>query len=158
MTNAVSKSTLIEDLWRNFYDRIKSQVTSVTITSDPHTVTIQGYHNTYSDEIIETKTNYPFIIVEDPKLSTEQFTMNRTKLDGSITIEVYTTQAQSASKFLSKILDTIETYKADFATVGIHNIELDSTDSDMFVRGAIKVHFRSATFKFNCKYDRTGAF
>jgi hypothetical protein len=158
MTNVVNKATLIEDIWRNFFDRIKSQVTSVTITTDPFTVTVQGYHNTYSDEIIDSKSNYPFIIVEDPKLGTEQFTMTKTKVNGSILIEVYTTQAQSASKFQSSILEAIETYKGDFASVGIHNVELDSTDSDMFVRGAIKVHSRSVTIKFDCNYERTRAF
>lgn len=158
MTNVVNKATLIEDIWRNFFDRIKSQVTSVTISTDPFTVTIKGYHGVYSDEIIDSRDNYPFIIVEDPKYNTEQLTMTKTKVNGSILIEVYTTQSQSASKFQSLILDAIETYKGDFASVGIHNVELDSTDSDMFVRGAIKVHSRSVTFKFDFSYDRTRAF
>lgn len=158
MANVVNKETLIEDIWRNFYDRIKSDVSSVTISTEPFNVVVKGYHNTYSDEIIDNKSNYPFIIIEDPKLSTEQFTLTRTRLDGTILVEVYTTQSISASKFLSLIINSIEKYKTDLAIVGIHNVDLESTDSDMYMRGAIKVHYRSATFKFNCKYSRTRAF
>jgi len=157
MTTNIDKSTLIENIWRNFFDRVKDQVTSVTITTEPYTVTIQGYHNTFSDELIDTKSNYPFIIVEDPKISTSQFTMTRTEADCNITIEVYTTQSESASKFFSKILDTIETYKDDLADVGISKIDIDMTDSDMFQRGTIKVHNRSVRFNFKYRYDRTKA-
>ncbi len=157
MTNTISKTSMVEDIWRNFYDRIKDQVTSLTITSEPYNLTIQGYHNSYSDEIIDKKTNYPFIIIEDPKLSTEQFTMSRTQVDGTIMIEVFTTQSQSASKYLSKILDAVETYKSSLSDIGITMIDLDSTDSDMFMRGLIKVHYRSAVFKFKYRYNRTGS-
>jgi len=157
MTTTISKASVIEDIWRNFFDRLKSDVTSVE-TTNAGIVTIQGYHNLASDEIIDKRTNYPFLVVEDPQIPTSQFTMTRTQIDGSIRVEIYTTNNQAASKFLSKIYNSIDTYKPNFADVGIHCIEVEGTDNDFFSRNTIKGHLRSIIFSFKVRLDRTRSF
>jgi len=157
MTTTISKASVIEDIWRNFFDRLKSDITSVS-TTNAGTVTIQDYHNIASDKIIDSKTNYPFLVVEDPQIPTSQFTMTRTQIDGSIRIEIYSTNNQAASKFLSRIFESIETYKSDFADVGITCIDVEGTDNDFFTRNTIKGHVRSIVFSFKVRLDRTRGF
>jgi len=154
---SVSKSTLVENIWKTFYDRIKDQVTSVDITG-PLTIVVQNYVASFPDSLLNYKQNYPIIVIQTPSLSTEPLTFGKTKLTGTIGIRVYTTQAESADKFLSKIIDAIETFKPDLAGVNLKNIELDSTDSDKFERGAIKVHYRKATFSFVFTYTKNSGY
>ncbi len=108
MTNVVTKSTIIPDTWKNFYDRIKDQVTTVEITGS-NTITVDNYVSSFPDKLLDSKSNYPIIVVEDPNTPTENFTSGKTRIDGSIVIGVYTNQSESASKLLAKIIDSIET-------------------------------------------------
>ena len=83
MATSVSKASIIPDIWKNFYDRIKAQVTTTTITGAT-TVTVQNYISSFPDELLDTKSNYPIIVVNDPKVPTEVLTAGKTKIDGTI--------------------------------------------------------------------------
>ena len=128
-TTEISKTSIVENVWRNFYDRIKDQVTSVTITGDK-VVTVQSYRGSFSDEAFENRSDLPFIVIDSPRFSTDYFTMGRSQLSGNIDLEIYTTQSESAEMFLS----------------------------DMVQRGEIKIHMRRITFRFVYRYDKTNAF
>lgn len=154
----LAKSTLIEDTWLNFRDRIADQVTSVSISISPNTVTVQSYASTFSDNDFSSKSDFPVVVIETPRYDTEYFTMGITKANGMIDIEVYTTQSQSADKFLSKIIDAIETYRGTLRGFGIRMVELESTESDMVERGQMKIHMRRARFKFEYHYSRTRSY
>ena len=152
----INKSSIIENIWKTFFDRVKAQVTSVEITSG--TITVQNYVSSFPDQLIDSKSDYPILVVETPSLSGDFFTMTKDKIDASISIAIYTTQAESVDKFLSKIIDTIETYKHTLRESGLSLVQLDNTDSDMVKRDAIKIHMRQATFKFKFHYTKTGAY
>ena len=158
MASAITKSTLISNIWKNFYDRIKDQVTSVTLSISPGTSTIQKYVASYSDIELDSKSNYPVIIINSPQIPQNQFTFGKTKVNGSIELEVYTTSSQSSDKFLDAINQAVETYKGTLAGVGIRMLDIDNTSNDFIERGNIKIHIRSVTWKFIYYFDRTGAF
>jgi hypothetical protein len=156
-TTAINKSTIIENIWHNFYDRLKAQVTTTTITGSV-TVTIQRYDNSYSDEDFNTKSNLPILIVETPLIDIKPLTFGKSEARGTINIEIYTTQSESADNFSSKILDAIETYKGDYAKVGLKDIQVENTDTDFVERSGIKIHVRRVRFSFVYYYNKTRAF
>jgi len=157
MTTSVSKATIIENIWKNFYDRITSQVKTTTITGGT-TVTVQNYVSSFPDRLIDSKSDYPIIIIENPTFASEDFTMTRGVFEIRIGIEAFTNQAESADKFLSQIMNAVETYRRDLKLIGISKLELDSTSSDRVSRDALSIHTRRALFKFRFHYDKTLAF
>lgn len=157
MATSVAKSTIVENIWKNFYDRIKDQVTTTTITGSV-TVNVQNYVSSFPDQVIDSKSEYPIIVIESPKLSNEPFTIGKDKLDGTIAIEVYTTQAESADKLLSQVFEAIETYKHTLRAAGLIMVKLDSMDSDHVSRDKINIHTRMANFNFVFHYIKTGAY
>jgi len=157
MTNSVSKSSIIPGVWKNFYDRIKSQVTTVTITGST-VVPVQNWVADFPDQLIDTKSEYPIIVVRDPKTPTDTFTATKTKLTGTIEIEVFANQAEAASKLIAQVINSIETYKGDLAKVGIRQITNADTNQDSATRGKIKLHLRSIVFNFTLFYTNTQGF
>lgn len=85
-------------------------------------------------------------------------TFGKDIVDGRIQIEVYTKQAESADKFLSKIQNAIETYKGTLASNRIRRIRVTDTNSDRVERGGISVHIRRITFSFRYIYDNTHSY
>lgn len=157
MVTSITKATIIPDVWKNFYDRIKADVTTVTITGDV-VITVDNHISSFPDKLLDTKSNYPIIVIEDPNTPTENFTSSKTRIDGSIVIGVYTNQSESASKLLAKIIDSIETYKGDLSTVGIKDVKVEGINQDSVTRGEIKLHYRKVTFNFMVFYNKTSGF
>lgn len=157
MATSVAKSTIVENVWKNFYDRLKAQVKTTIITGSV-TVDVQNYVSSFPDQLIDVKSNYPILVVNDPEIPTSPLTVGKTRVDGTIEIEIYTTQAESASKFMSQIFNSIETYKGDLAEVKIKDIEVIDTTQDSVTRGKIKLHNRSVVFGFTYTYAKTEGF
>lgn len=155
MTNNVNKASIIPDIWKNFYDRIKDQVTTVTITG-PLVITVQNYVSAMPDGMIDTKSNYPIIIVKSPKVPTGKFTEAKSVVDGTITIETYTNQSESADKLISLVNNSIETYVPDLGKVGFRMIEVVDSSDDFVQRGKIKIHTRTTTFSFQINILKEG--
>jgi hypothetical protein len=154
----IAKSTLVSNIWENFYDRIKAQVTSVTLSISPGSQTVQTYTSSYSDVNFSSKSNFPIIVINPPRVTQEQFTLGKTQVNGEIEIEAFATNSQAADKLLDAINNSIETYKGDFADVGLHMLELDDTDNEFIEHGNIKVHRRRARWRFVYRYSRTTAY
>lgn len=152
----INDNTIIEDIWATFFNRVKDQVTTVDITSG--TITVQNYVSSFPDQLIDSKSDYPIIVVNDPDVQTERLTNSKSKTNCSIEVEIYTTQAESASKFLSKIINSIETYTGTLSGLGIRELDVIDTTQDSAKRDAIKLHRRSVTFSFTYFQARTGGF
>jgi len=155
---AITKSTLVNGIYKNFYDRLKSQVTTVSLSVSPGSQTIQTYSSSYSDIDFSSKSNFPILVINSPNIPQEQFTFGKTVVNGNIEIEIYATNSQAADKFLDSINNAIETYKGTFAGVGLRMLEVDDTDSDFVEHGKIKIHIRKVKWKFLYYYSRTKAF
>lgn len=157
-TTAITKSTIPTTIWKNFYDRIKDQVTTTTISISPGSQTIQTYASSYSDIDFSSSSNFPLIVIDSPRVPQEQFTIGYTQVNGTIDIEVFATNSQAADKFIGLINNAIETYKTDLAGVGLTMVELDDSDNDFFEKGNLKIHSRRSRFTFNYKFSRTRGF
>jgi len=154
----ITKSTILSGIWQNFYDRIKSQVTSVaTGLTDVGTSTVQTYSSNYSDKISIEKASYPIITVEHPVIDTELFTFGKTTVNGTISVEVFANQSVTSVLLIDLVINAIETFKGSLAALGITELDIDSTDNDNFKRGALNVHSRLVRFKFKYRYTRTRA-
>jgi len=151
---ALSKSTVISGVWELIYDRMAS-VTSVTL-SDATTSTIQTYTGAFPDKDIDTKSKYPICVINSPELSWEEFTFTKKQVNGTFSIDIYTTKAETADLFIDAIINSIETYRNTLGnTHGLIFVNLESTDYDSIMRGKIKIHLRSATFSFKYKFTKT---
>jgi hypothetical protein len=155
---AVSKATIVTDVWKLFYDRIKATVLTTTITGNK-VVTIKVYDSAFADRPFDDNTYYPVIVINTPSVPVVRFTSGKDKVDGSILIEVYTNQSESADDFIAQVQDSIETYMPTLNQNGIHrvpNSELfGELQSDCIIRGSIKVHIRRLPIYFRYYYNRT---
>jgi len=152
---ALDKSKIIQTVYENIYDRLKDTVTAVTITGAT-TVTIQTYTGSYNDKVFDTKSNYPILLMNTPKFSWDTFTITKKAVEGTFTVDIFTTQGESADKFLDAIIDSIETYRGDLKHTGkMSFVDLESTDSDTYIRGNMRIHVGSCTFSFRYIFDGT---
>lgn len=150
----ISKSTVVDNVWKEFKDDIASGVTTVTLT-DLTTQTIQTYTESFPQSIIDETSDYPIIVIEPPKINWDEFTLTKKTANGTIRIEVYSTKAEAADRFLDKVIDTVETNRANLRTSGLYMVNLDSTDNDNVPKGDIRIHMRSSTFTFKYNFTKT---
>ncbi len=153
-TTPLTKSTVIQKIFKNIRDRLVNNVTSVSITGSV-TVIIQTYTGAFPEKAAVSKSSYPILVVNSPEINWEDFTLTKKWVNGTFTVDIYTTQAESADKFLDAIIESIETYRDDMAGVKVVFINLDSTDSDQVTRGAFTTHLRSCTFTFRYAFAKT---
>jgi len=150
----LTKSTVVQAVFKNIYDRMVANVTSVTL-SDATTSTIQTYTGAYPDKDFDTKSNYPICVIASPNLSWEPFTLTKKQVNGTFTIEIYTTKAESADLFLDAIINSIETYRDTLGnTDKMTFVNLQSTDYFQNMRGKMKIHMRSCTFTFKFSFTK----
>jgi len=153
-----TKSTVVQAVYGIIYDRIKEDVTSVTL-SDSSTVQIQTYTGAFPDSEIDTKSKYPICVIDSPSLLWTDFSLTKKQVEGAFTIDIYTTKAESADLFIDAIINSIETYRATLKnTDKMDFVNLESTDKDHLMRSnSMKVHMRSATFSFKFRFTKTVA-
>jgi len=153
----IKKATLSSNVWENFYDRIKAQVTSVS-NSDCTIRNVQTVTSSFPDQEIDNKDAYPIIVIETPTISWDgpaTFSLTKKKALISINIEVFDSKSESAEKLLDSVNNAIETYRNDLKDLGLRFVKLDSTDSDEVFRGKIKVHIRRVTWTMEFVFTAT---
>jgi hypothetical protein len=143
----VHEDQLTTSVWRNFYDTLKNNVTSVTVVG-AGTITIQNYVAAYTDKMLDSKTNYPIMVINSPEFSFDPLTFKSKETTARIEIEIMTTSAQSADKFKDLIQKTIRDNETTLASYGIAKVELDDTASAFYERGNINVHSRKLVWRF----------
>jgi len=150
----VSKSTIETDIFSLIYNRLESNVTSVT-NSDSSTQTIQTYTSSFPDKSIDSKSDYPILVVNPLDLKWTDFTLTRKQVEGSFTIDIYSTKSESADRFRQAIIESIETYRGTLKSNGMDFVNLDSTDTDEANRGGFKIHRRGVRFSFRYRFSKT---
>ena len=148
----IDSSKIKEEVWTLFKDLIKNNVTSVTIQgsggANTKIVTIQNVSSSFPDELFDSKTNYPMIVVNSPDFNSSPVTYRDRELSGTIEFEVFSNQSESADKILDKINDTIITNESTLRTSGIEELEIDSNDSNHYDRNKISVHSRMVVWRY----------
>ena len=151
---ALSKSTISQTVWENIYDRLNDNVSSVTITGSS-TITIQTFTNNFPEKSLDKKGDYPIVVINPIEMDWKRLTFRKKQVSGTFVIDVYTTQTESADKFIDAIINSIETYRDDLKGINMFNVNLESTDSDNATRGSFSVHLRTCTFSFNYIFTET---
>ena len=142
-------------VFENIYDRLKDNVSSVSITGSG-TVTIQTWTNSFPDKPSDEKGDYPILIINSPDLSWDVHTLRKKWVNGTFTVDILTTQAEAADKFIDAIIESIETYRDDLKHTGkMDFVNLESTGYDALFRGGFKLHQKSATFSFRYIFTST---
>lgn len=148
----VEKERIAKNVIEVFLELFRREVTAVTIenpmTHFPEEVVIKKYASRYNDIMLESKDNYPVLIVNKPNLSHEQLTFRNTNTIGYIPIEIHCTNSLATDKFYDQINNIIDTHRDDLETAGITNLILDNDDNDTYTRGGFKDHWAQATWKF----------
>ena len=150
----ISKATIQTNVWEAIYDRINSDVTSVTL-SDSSVVTRQSLNRSFPDMSNETKSDYPIIVLPAVTVSWVDFTLTKKSVEGKFEIEVYATKSEAADRFLDAVIESIETYRPTLYSLHLTNINLEDTSEDQAFRGSFKVHLRTATFSFKYKFSKS---
>ncbi|RLD42761.1 MAG: hypothetical protein DRI86_11095 [Bacteroidetes bacterium] len=132
-------------------------VSSVTL-SDSTIQTIKFYSAAFPDREFDTKSDYPILIVNSPDIDWEDFTFTKKWLNGTITIDIFTTKAEAADLFIDAIINTIETNRKELRDAGLVYINLESTSKDEFFRGKMKIHVKSCTFSFRYVFTKTNTY
>ncbi len=152
-------STAIETIWMTFRDRLASEVKSIAIDDkgipNSKIITIQSITSAFPNKLIDKKSEYPILVVETPTINSQYHTAERDELLGSISIDVYCTNAPSADKFMSKIFSAIETYKHELKSLGIERVHLEDSNNTSAQRNGFMAHVRTLTFTFKSYFKKT---
>ena len=143
----ITQDSLTTSSWRNFYDLMKNNVTSVTVTGIG-AVTIQNYVAAYTDKMLDSKTSYPILIVNSPEFSFNPLTFRSKETEARVEIEILCNQAVTADQFKDRIQKIIRDNEATLRALGMDEVELEDTASEFFTRGNINVHSRKLVWRF----------
>ena len=150
---AITKATLVSSVYENFYD-VCDNVTSVTL-KDGSTSTIQTYTSAFPDKDVNSKSKYPILIINSPDIDWEHLTFTDEQVSGTIDIEIFTTKAEAADKFIDAINTEIESNRSNLRALGLQSVNLESMDKSEEFRGKIKVHVKSSTFSFEYLFTQS---
>lgn len=148
---AIDKAEIIQDTYKLVFDLLSNQSNIPDIQSPARS---KFWYSSepdfiYSDTTsLETfKKSLPIGLIEVKLTDWTDFTLTKKYVNVSIIIEWLTTTSENCDKYGDKIIDTMETYRRTFATNGLRNLNLVSTDKDMFLRGKIKIHVNRIEFE-----------
>lgn len=148
MTVTVSKATILENIYKNFYDLLNA------ITGFSSNI----YPEFHDDVSLTDKSSYPIFILDSPDVSEETLTFGKTSVSVTISIDICTTTPKDTDQYASDAKDKIETSKGTLADMGLHMVFLDSTDKDVIPYGKIKVHIKTLTWRFNFIHTKTNTY
>ena len=151
----ITKEKLITTIWRNFRTPVFDNIKKVTLL-DGAIVNMKSVTAAFPDELRDSKSSYPVIVIEMPTLNTSQFTFGKKKVRGTIKLSLYTLQSYSADRFLEDTINLFESKIQDLADLQLFSVKVDDTDAQMISREAIKLHKRYVMFSFEYIFRSTG--
>ena len=147
----ISKSTIVANIWENFYDRVNATVTDPNVSNRSKWI-----YSTFPLEDIENRSiDYPLIVINPIGITWEKFSLTKNYAVGSIDIELYTTSAVTSDTYTDYILNGIETSKAILRAVGLEFIYMTGRTTDVVFRGKNTIHVNTLTFTFRYVFTKT---
>jgi hypothetical protein len=148
----VSTTNSFTEVTNLFYDRISSQITSVTLTNGS-IVTVKTVSFAFPDKDIMDKTDFPIIVIDNSDASDETLVYGKTEITNRLIIECVATSTEALSILMSTIYDTIKTNTSTFFASGVTKISLIDKDSESDLMGGLKV--RRGMLSFEVTWRRT---
>jgi hypothetical protein len=149
----ITKDNIYDQVWSNFKDLLKANLTNITL-SDGTIINVPRVTNSFPQNKIDDENTYPTVVIENPSLPSDILTSKKSQINGTISISVYATQSQTATKYLSQIRSIIETNKKVLSGYKIRNIEFGTNTYNQAVRGGFSVHVCSLTLEFLITYEK----
>ncbi len=150
----ITKPTIIQSVWKNFFDIVNDNVSDVTAT-DNSVHSVQFYSSAFPDKKITTSSSYPIVLIESPEVEWEDFTLTKKWVNGTITLDILSTKAEVSDKMIDDMINLVETARDDLRDLGLSFVNIGSTSKDQFFRGQIKVHMKSAVFNWRYIFSKT---
>lgn len=148
MTTTVAKSTVIENIYKNFYDIIKT-VTGFSTIIYPE----------FPEVSLDSKSSYPIAILYSPEINSSPLTFGQGKIEGTISFDIFTANTpKTCDAYASDVIEKIETSKGTLSSVGLRQVELASTNKEVIMHGKIKVHTKTLIFEYKFYYPKTKAY
>jgi len=144
----ISKATIIENVYQDFYT-LFNNITGFTNNIYPAFP--------YKDlDAATSKNSYPIFILNSPDMeSWENFTFKKLRMEGTITLDIYTSSAKTCDEYSSDAIDKIETSINTLRGYNYEFIVLDGMTKDVVQRGKINIHFKTIKWRFKFVFDRT---
>lgn len=139
---AVSKSTVVENIFKEFYDLL---------------IAISNFdiYPAFPNKKIENKSTYPVMILDSPDISWANLTFSQGLVKGTIDLEIYTASAPTCDQYASDATNKIESSESVLYAAGLEEVRLDSTTKTIYQRGDINVHVKTLTWRFEYNFSRT---
>ena len=144
MVQTLATATVVENIYKNFFDLVDA------ITNFSGTV-----YPAFHDKDITDKSDYPIIVIGSPEIGWKPHTFAKNILEGTISVDIYTTDAKTADEFTSDIHNKIETSKNTLADQGLREVNLSGTNKDIIQHGDLRIHFKQLIFKFKFYFTKT---
>lgn len=140
--------TIFSDLWQAIRDIINDNVT------DPKG-RAKWIFTGFPEYRIESKDNYPIIVIPPFSSSEEFFTMTKGKMTFTIDIEMYSTKAEELDDLTNKIFTAINENKWVILKNQGYLLLLNTGRSyTNGMKGGIKIHASTLTFECQWIYTR----
>jgi hypothetical protein len=150
---AISKSTILSNIWENFYDRVNATITDPNVS-----IRSKWIYSTFPLEDIENRNiDYPIIIVNPVNILWKKMSLKRNYAMGSIVIETYSTSAATADSYGDSVCDGIETSRTTLRAIGLEFINLTGRTSEPVFRGKNTIHVNTITFEFRYVFTKTAS-
>ena len=144
----IAKSTIWTDTWNVIFNLIKDNVADPLGRS-------KWIYSAFPEFRIESKDNYPIIVIPPLPGIEDQFTMEKGKFTFECPIEIYSSKAFEVDSLSNDVFKAfnIKRYITLRSGNGLMLTRLLGRTYDMFLRGGIKIH--NSTLRFECQWIYT---
>jgi len=149
----VSKATLFEDCFTAIYTILNNNVTDPISSSRSPSKWIFA---SFSDAPIDSKSDYPFLIIDPAQISWRKHTVKKNWAEITITIYVFSKKNRERDELTSDVIDVIESNKAYLrANDALYNIQLSGTDPETVDKTSWKIHMTRIQFTMEFPFTKT---
>jgi hypothetical protein len=146
---AVSQATIMEDVW----ETIESELDDITTGSI-------SWSGSFNSNKATSKSYYPVGIIDNASiLSLSDLNLDFTTAEVvvSVPVTIYDTNPKQCNQIVSDVLDRINDQKSNLESAGLYFDAplVATTDTGMFMREAIKVHWIMVDLRFRYIYQRS---
>lgn len=155
----ISVDKLQTSVWKNFYDLIKANVTSVYIYGSggagTKKVDIKSVLSQYADKGLDKSSDYPIIVVNMPTNDFSNLSFREMLVKGDIVFECYATQTETRDKIVEAITYQIMSNRSELMTykITLSDNPIQDQDSGQYNRGAINVHYGRIRVAYEYNYQ-----
>jgi hypothetical protein len=116
----ISWNNIKHDLFTLFLNRI------ATTVSDPKNRKVWIFES-FNDNCLDIS-KYPIVVIESPKVPTNNLTFGKKKISGSVEVYVFTNTKEQSDQISSQIINTLCNSRSHFRKYGVSEIDLIEED------------------------------